>query len=192
MKVSIEKKKQILDAASKSFSVFGYKATTMDQIAKIAGVAKGTIYTLFTNKEELFNEILTQLIDEMSIVAQKSIRTDVSFFENLHTVLYNMLDFRRSHELTIKLSFEIREMGTPAAKEAMKKMENVMLAFIKKQVERAVENGEMKECDPEITAFVILKLYVTFISDWEKRHEPLTNKEISKLFQLYLVEGLQK
>ncbi|NDI35392.1 TetR family transcriptional regulator [Chengkuizengella sediminis] len=189
--MSIEKKKQILDAASKSFSVFGYKATTMDQIAKIAGVAKGTIYTLFTNKEELFNEILTQLIDEMSIVAQKSIRSDISFFENLHTVLYNMLDFRRSHELTIKLSFEIREMGTPAAKEAMKKMENVMLAFIKKQVERAVENGEMKECDPEITAFVILKLYVTFISDWEKRHEPLTNEEISKLFQLYLVEGLQ-
>ncbi|MFD2875388.1 TetR/AcrR family transcriptional regulator [Paenibacillus rhizoplanae] len=47
------------------FSLFGYKATTMDQVAKIANVGKGTIYTFFTNKEQLFDEILRDVILEM-------------------------------------------------------------------------------------------------------------------------------
>lgn len=42
-----DKKQQIIDAATQSFSLFGYKATTMDQVAKMANVGKGTIYTLF-------------------------------------------------------------------------------------------------------------------------------------------------
>lgn len=41
------KKKGILEAATRSFGKFGYKATTMSQIAKQANVGKGTIYTFF-------------------------------------------------------------------------------------------------------------------------------------------------
>ena len=56
--MSIDRKKLILEAATKSFSLFGYKATTMDQVAKIANVGKGTIYTFYENKEQLFKEIV--------------------------------------------------------------------------------------------------------------------------------------
>lgn len=48
-----DRKKLIVEAAEKSFSEFGYKATTMDHVARRAGVGKGTIYTFFKNKEEL-------------------------------------------------------------------------------------------------------------------------------------------
>ncbi|MBW4840864.1 MAG: TetR/AcrR family transcriptional regulator, partial [Paenibacillaceae bacterium] len=52
----VDRRKLVVEAAEKSFALFGYKATTMDHVAKIANVAKGTIYTFFTNKEELFDE----------------------------------------------------------------------------------------------------------------------------------------
>lgn len=51
----MDRRQEILEAATKSFSLFGYKATTMDQVAKLANVGKGTIYTFFANKEELFH-----------------------------------------------------------------------------------------------------------------------------------------
>ena len=54
----MDRRGMIIEAATKSFSLFGYKATTMDQVAKLANVGKGTIYTFFKNKEELFNEIV--------------------------------------------------------------------------------------------------------------------------------------
>lgn len=66
--MAIDRKRSIIDAATKSFSAFGYKATTMDQVAKLANVGKGTIYTFFKNKEELFGEIISNLITEMKQV----------------------------------------------------------------------------------------------------------------------------
>ena len=38
--VAIDRKRSIIEAATKSFSAFGYKATTMDQVAKLANVEK--------------------------------------------------------------------------------------------------------------------------------------------------------
>ena len=49
--MSVDRKKLILEAATKSFTQFGYKATTMDLVAKLANVGKGTIYTFFKTKK---------------------------------------------------------------------------------------------------------------------------------------------
>ena len=94
--MSIDRKNLILDAATKSFSLFGYKATTMDQIAKIANVGKGTIYTFYENKEQLFKEIVLQMINEMKNEAEQAIQPDVSFYENLHRALFRILEFKRA------------------------------------------------------------------------------------------------
>ena len=75
---AVDRRKQVLDVASKSFALFGYKATTMEQVAKIANVGKGTIYTFFTNKDELFDEILLSAIMEMK---RSRDFFDKSFFE---------------------------------------------------------------------------------------------------------------
>ncbi|CAM3680786.1 TetR/AcrR family transcriptional regulator [Marinicrinis lubricantis] len=186
-----DRKQWILDAALKSFAMFGYKATTMEQVAKIAKVGKGTIYTFFTTKEQLFDEIIHQVIMEMKELADHTIDRNLPFLENLHRVLYGMLDFREKHELTIRLSYEVQDMGTPMAKEGMLKVEKAIRAYIQKEIERAIERREIKECDPQVTAFVILKLYVALVSDWSKTNEPLSKEQISGIFKLYLAEGLE-
>ena len=50
----------------------------MDQVAKLANVGKGTIYT-FSKIKKLFGEIISNLITEMKQVAENAIRSDVSF-----------------------------------------------------------------------------------------------------------------
>ncbi|MEW8988198.1 MAG: helix-turn-helix domain-containing protein, partial [Bacillus sp. (in: firmicutes)] len=80
----IDRKQMIIEAATKSFSLFGYKATTMDQVAKLANVGKGTIYTFFKNKEELFDEIMLSLMKEMKVAAAETIDSSLKFHENLH------------------------------------------------------------------------------------------------------------
>ncbi len=80
-----------MEAAERSFSMFGYKASTVDQIAKIANVGKGTIYTFFSNKEELFSEIITNLVKETKLAASAAIKEDRPFYENLHNALYDVI-----------------------------------------------------------------------------------------------------
>ncbi len=48
----------ILDAAEKLIERYGYKKTTMEDIAREAGTGKGTLYLHFRNKEELAFSIL--------------------------------------------------------------------------------------------------------------------------------------
>jgi AcrR family transcriptional regulator len=48
----------ILDAALDEFSACGFAAARLDDVAKRAGVAKGTIYLHFNDKESLFQELI--------------------------------------------------------------------------------------------------------------------------------------
>jgi AcrR family transcriptional regulator len=53
-----EKKESIVAAATRLFARFGFKKTSVDQIAKDAGVAKGTVYLAADTKEDLFYQAI--------------------------------------------------------------------------------------------------------------------------------------
>ncbi|WP_160032350.1 TetR/AcrR family transcriptional regulator [Paenibacillus sp. An7] len=186
----IDRRKQILKAAAKSFALFGYKATTMDQVAKIANVGKGTIYTFFTNKEELFDEILHEVIVEMKNLAEKELDHEQTFFNNLFRILDSLLEFREQHDLLIKLSQEVREFGTLQAKTGNAKVEGVITGYLEKELRLAQEKGEIKPCDPKVASFIMFKIYIALTSDWSHGNDPLSKEEIKQYIELFLVHGL--
>lgn len=188
--MAVDRRKQIVEAATKSFSLFGYKATTMDGVAKIANVGKGTIYTFFANKEELFGHIMNCMIGEMKEVAEGAIDPSLPFFDNLYAALERVLDFREEHELALKLSQEVREIGTPMAVEALNQIERAVVGYIAEWVRISVDKGEIRRCEPEMTAFVMLKLYMALTVEWKKTHKALSKEKVAEQLRFYLEEGL--
>ena len=57
-----ERRQAILSAALDEFSQAGFAAARLDDVAKRAGVAKGTIYLYFRDKESLFQEIVRDML----------------------------------------------------------------------------------------------------------------------------------
>ncbi len=55
-----DKQRAIIEAATRIFLDQGYRNTSMDAIAREAGVSKQTIYNHYGNKEALFSDIITQ------------------------------------------------------------------------------------------------------------------------------------
>lgn len=55
-----DKQRAIIEAATRSFLASGYRAASMDAIAREAGVSKQTIYNYYGNKEALFSDVITQ------------------------------------------------------------------------------------------------------------------------------------
>lgn len=49
-----EKKSQVLAAALKMFSAYGFKRVTMNDIAEEAGMSRPSLYLMFSNKEDIF------------------------------------------------------------------------------------------------------------------------------------------
>jgi AcrR family transcriptional regulator len=52
------KRRQILDGARKVFMTLGFDGASMGEIARAAGVSKGTLYVYFTDKSRLFEAIV--------------------------------------------------------------------------------------------------------------------------------------
>lgn len=63
---STRKRGAILEAATAAFLRNGYRGTSMDEIAALAGVSKQTVYKHFADKERLFTEIVTSTVDEVA------------------------------------------------------------------------------------------------------------------------------
>ena len=185
--MAVDRRKLIVQAAEKSFSLFGYKATTMDQVAKIANVGKGTIYTFFKNKEELFNEIVSSLVKEMIAEADQVIVPDAPFIDNVHRALIRLLQYRSQHVLMMKLIQEETEMGTAAVSEMLQHVEDEIIAFIKRKMDTAIEKGAIPQANSELTSFLLLKTYVTLVSDWEKNHSPLASEEIAEVLKALII-----
>jgi AcrR family transcriptional regulator len=60
-----ERREAILAAALEEFSASGFASTRLDDVAKRAGVAKGTIYLYFRDKESLFQELVRAMLSPL-------------------------------------------------------------------------------------------------------------------------------
>ena len=60
-----ERRRRILDAATRLFAEAPYDAVQVDDIARVAQVAKPTLYRYFDTKERLFVEALEGALDEL-------------------------------------------------------------------------------------------------------------------------------
>ena len=84
---------QIVDAARQNFLKQGVSASTVDAIAKTAGVAKGTVYLYFASKDELLREILAQDLQEFHDCTVPAIRRAGSIDERLAAFVRQSLEF---------------------------------------------------------------------------------------------------
>src|SRR5262244_4365684 len=57
-----QRREAILSAALDEFAARGFAATRLDDVARRAGVAKGTIYLYFRDKESLFQELIRTML----------------------------------------------------------------------------------------------------------------------------------
>ena len=76
-----EKLESILDTAKKMFARYGLRKTSLDEVARMARVAKATIYNYFGSKDRVYLEVLRREMDEvvekiLSLVAQEALPGD--------------------------------------------------------------------------------------------------------------------
>jgi len=57
-----DRRQAILDAATEVFAAEGYATARLDEVARRAGIAKGTIYLHFRDKQDLFEQLLQSLV----------------------------------------------------------------------------------------------------------------------------------
>lgn len=137
------KYKQIVDAAVIVIAENGYHQAQVSKIAKEAGVADGTIYLYFKNKEDIlinvFREKMAIFISELEEILKRN--------RTVSELLYALIEnhFRILHEdrhLAIVTQLELRQSN----KELRTRINNVLreyLALLDQILKKGIENGEL-------------------------------------------------
>ena len=86
-----EKRNTIALASIKLFSEKGFQKTSIDEIARSAGVAKGTIYLYFKNKEEIIFAIWDVITKQHELIFNEKIKPEMSSKEKI-LIYYNFRD----------------------------------------------------------------------------------------------------
>jgi TetR/AcrR family transcriptional regulator, fatty acid metabolism regulator protein len=92
------KDKAILDAAIKVFAKDGYFNAKMHKIADIAGIATGTVYLYYGNKENILLKIFENVWENLFIMIEMvNKRTDISVIEKFNAMIDVVFDFFTSN-----------------------------------------------------------------------------------------------
>lgn len=98
-----DKEIDILNAATKVFGVNGFHLTIIDDIAKCANIAKGTVYQYFRSKDELFIRVIKYNYDLYFAQLQEKVDAEQSFIDKM-----NM--FIDHHEKVIEADLKAAEI----------------------------------------------------------------------------------
>ena len=88
----MDKRTQIIEAAIKVFAQKGLERGKIADIAKEAGIGKGTVYEYFRSKEEIFSAIEQAVMGEMSTAFEELFVSDISPTEKLIALMEESLE----------------------------------------------------------------------------------------------------
>jgi TetR/AcrR family transcriptional regulator, fatty acid metabolism regulator protein len=96
MKRNSDKYDQILTAAIKVFANRGFSQSTIAQIAHQAGVADGTIYLYFKNKDDILVQFYERMTEHVSERFHEAVKDGTSALEKLHNLVRAHLEVFQS------------------------------------------------------------------------------------------------
>src|SRR5258708_24905151 len=85
----------IQDAALRVIARKGMSAATMQEIAEEAGVAKGTLYLYFRDRDELVEKTFENAIQQLHAKIDAALAQDLSFEQKLRAVMSAKIVFFR-------------------------------------------------------------------------------------------------
>ena len=150
IKVDKDKKRsQIAAACTELLLEKGMKNLTITEIAKIAGIGKGTVYDYFANKEEIVFEIIRNFIKEHQeyLLNQSNQKTSTKqktlslfdFFLSEYKSFEKHLDVYREY-LSVTLSAKFSPMI-----EFNRECSGFIRIILEDIIEQGIEKGEIKE-----------------------------------------------
>jgi len=88
----LQRQEKILAAAFEVFAAHGYEAARIDEVARRAGIAKGTIYLYFRDKEQLFRAVVRGLLQKrFDVIAGSFKGTGEQLLRELGSRLYSQV-----------------------------------------------------------------------------------------------------
>ncbi|HET9354936.1 MAG TPA: TetR/AcrR family transcriptional regulator [Sphingomicrobium sp.] len=154
-----ERPSEICAAALEVFAEKGFAAAKLDEIAKRAGVSKGTLYLYFADKEELFRAVVRDTVaPNIEAVRAATATADLPFDQIARTFLARFAEVTKKVPVGAVAKMVIGESRNfpELAKVWHDQIASRALAMLAGVIEKAQERGEVRAGDPRLHAFSLV------------------------------------
>lgn len=175
----VKKKADLFEAAYRLFLINGVEKTSIEDIVKRAGVAKGTFYLYFKDKNELTDEIILNSSGEiiLKVYQERVVKMHETFEELVIDVLNEIIE--RLRENTALLSLLHKNVSWSLFKKAMKKDSGEsLLDLLKKDEKRFNRNSDVADDEFERRMFILLEMTTAVAYTTIIKNEPCSIDEM--------------
>jgi AcrR family transcriptional regulator len=190
---SAARREAILSAALDEFSSRGFEAARLDDVARRAGVAKGTIYLYFRDKESLFQELirtmLTPLVGTIEALGAADIPLSVLADQIADLFVREVYETRRKDVIRLMIA-EGRRFPNLAEFYYREVLARI-IATVRALLQRASERGEVPAGLAEFPQIIAAPGLVAIVwSGLFERFEPIDVRKMMKThFDLLFARG---
>ena len=183
-------KKAVITAAMPLFARFGFKKTSVDELARAAHVAKATLYAHFENKEAIFAEVVRAEGQRVFAAMDAAVAQAASHEERLRGFFTGFVDAIEASELIQHTSSEVLIELLPLAHDVDKELEEAGHERLRRLVKDGVDAGAFMVDDIDDTVraldLALFSMHLTMLD----RDPQRVRRDLPALLQL-LLRGLR-
>jgi AcrR family transcriptional regulator len=184
-------RKTILQAAVRLFGDKGYERTSIDELARAAGVGKGTIYSYFQTKSEIFLAFCEDELEQVYAEVARKTGPDARLTEQLMALFLGEFRYVTRHKDFGRLL--LREMIFPKelTVERSKDLDNRYIAYLSAMCQKAQQRGELRrDVDLLFVCGHFYALYLITVSAWYMGRLQ-TEDDVAGALELLLQQSLE-
>jgi len=176
-KKSTQKRNQLLNAALDVFSVYGFSGASLDEIAQLANMHKSNIFYYYENKESLYVEVLTTVLQKW-LAPLQTLESELEPTEALTHYLIQKIESSRDQPKASRLfALEIIQ-GAPHILPILKGPLKKLFKRKAKVIQTWQEQGKLSaDIDPELLILNIWAITQNY-ADFSTQIEMVTGKTL--------------
>ena len=160
----LETRRRLIEAGKKLFARRGFARTRATDISREAGVAVGTLYVHFTDKEELLREILFQGFGELHAVVQRITETEYATVpESVRAHAEALVGYAAEHPALFQILFSTEVTTTAAGAELLASL----TAHQEERLREGMAEGYFRaDLDPAVAAHAVIGMLIQVLHWW--------------------------
>jgi AcrR family transcriptional regulator len=147
---------RIVTAARRRFESYGYRRTSIAEIARDAGIAVGTVYRYFAGKEAVFLAVVEDLNDRWLAESRRALDGPGTATDRLQRLGAASIRFAAENGLITAIAMRDTDIVfAPLLERVHDEMQRQNVAMIADVVRDGIREGTFRDVDPERAAYVL-------------------------------------
>ncbi len=185
------KEQEILECAINLFRNKGYHATSMQDLADVVGLQKGSLYHYISSKEDLLMKIVERAMRALVAKAEATEKENLGPAEKLLRAIQEQVEVVASNLGSLTIFIRDTHALTPEQKEIIRAGRRRYRDLYDKILRQGIAEGVFREVDTRLVSLALFGMGNS-IYQWYQADGRRGTEEIGQAFADMLVNGIRK